>query len=259
VSRWLLNNFPTWAIGLIIVGVLVLTTLVGLWLVRRLLPRISQGEANDFAGSMAGVIAAVYGVFLAITVVALYEQMQETESNVDAEAVVLARLVRDADAFDPRAREKVHDAVRQYRDGVVGPEWDAMEEGEQPPKGRHALEAVIAAVREFEPRGPTEIAFYEETVAAITELIRVRRARLHGAEASLPSTFMILLFGGALMTIAFTVVFGVANARMHAALAIALAVLLGFCLLAAVLLAHPFSGDVAIDKDPYFLGTLGRL
>jgi hypothetical protein len=70
---------------------------------------------------------------------------------------------------------------------------------------------------------------------------------------------MILLVGGAFLTLGFTLVYGVANAGMHAAMGISLAVLLGFSLLVAILLAHPFSGDVAISKDSYDVGVLGRL
>jgi uncharacterized protein (DUF983 family) len=259
VTRALLNAFPTWAIAVIVVGCMVAITLAGLWAVRRWLPSVREGEANEFAGLMAGVIAAVYGVFLAIAIVALYEQMTETESDVRVEAGLLAAIARDGAAIGGPGGERIRASVRDYRDAVVGPEWEAMEDGEQTSEGWDALNTIYTAVRGYEPRGESDSAFYGETVSGVNELVAARRARLHGAEASLPATFMILLIGGAVLTLAFTLVFGVPSGRMHASMAVSLAVLLGFCLLVAFLLDHPFSGELTVSNEPYFQGALQEL
>jgi hypothetical protein len=259
VTRWLLNTFPTWAIAIIVVGAMVLGTLAGLWAVRRWLPAMREGEQNEFTAVMNGVIAAVYGVFLAIAIVALYEQLHETETDVRVEAGILATLARDAEAFDGASGARLRDAVREYRDIVVGPEWKAMGDGHDTAEGWDALDAIYTAVRNHQPHGENDSVFYGETVSAVNELVAARRARLHGAEASLPVTFMILLVGGAILTVAFTLVFGVPSGRMHAVMGVSLAGLLGFCLLVAVLLDHPFSGDVTVSDEPYFQGELKEL
>jgi hypothetical protein len=259
MTRWLLNTFPTWGIAVIVIGVLVLATLAGLWAVRRWLPGIREGEQNEFTAVMNGVIAAVYGVFLAIAIVALYEQMHETEADVRVEAGILATLARDAAAFDGDSGDRLRDAVRDYRDVVVGPEWKAMGDGDDTAEGWEGLDAIYAAVRSHQPRTETDSAFYGETVSAVNELVAARRARLHGAEASLPTTFMILLIGGAILTIAYTIVFGVPSGRVHALMGVSLAALLGFCLLVAFLLDHPFSGEVTVSDEPYHQGALEDL
>lgn len=257
--RWLLNTFPTWAIAFIVVGVLVLLTLAGLRMVRRVLPEGRPGDVNDYAGVMASVIAAFYGVVLAFAIVALYEEFHEAEQDVRTESVILARIVRDSAALPPAAAERVRTAVRDYRNAVVGPEWVAMEKGEHSDTAWRKLDGIYAAVARYEPRGERESAFYGEAVAAVNELVEARRARLHAAEASLPGILMVLLIGGAILTLGFTLVFGVSNRRLHTVMAVSLAVLLGFSLLVAFVLDHPFSGDVSVSGEPYHEGALEGL
>lgn len=257
MTRWLLNTFPTWAIGVIVIGTLVALTLAGLAVARRALPEARAGEVNDFAGVMAGMIAAVYGVFLAFGVVVLYEEFHEAEQDIRTEASVLARIARASDALPDGDRVRV--AVREYRDAVVGPEWKSMEEGNDSALAWRKLDSIYTAVAAVKPRNDNESAFYDVSVGAVDELVDARRTRLHAAEASLPGTLMVLLIGGAVLTLAVTLVFGVSSRRMHTAMGIALAVLLGFSLLVAIVLDHPFSGDVSVSKEPYVKGALAGL
>jgi ABC-type multidrug transport system fused ATPase/permease subunit len=256
MTRWLLNTFPTWALALIIIGTFVALASAGLWLVPRLLPDVVGGEVNEIAGVMAGVIAAVYGVFLAFAVVVLYEEFHESRENVQAEAGALARLVRNSEALPAAASTWISTEVRAYRDAVVDEEWAAMRHGGDSPEAWRRLNRVYAALRGHEPRGERATAFYNASVTAIDDLVEARRARLNDAESELPGTFMVLLVGGAVLTLCFPLVFGVPHRTMHALMSLSLAVLLGFCLLVAIVLDHPFSGDVTVSSAPYHQGAL---
>jgi hypothetical protein len=256
MTRWLLNTFPTWALAAIVVGGFVALTLAGLWAVRRVAPGVLGGQANDLAGVMAGVIAAVYGVFLAFAIVVLYEEFHESTEDVQTEAVALARLVRNAEALTPEVSSRMRAAVRGYRDTVVTEEWAAMRHGDDSEHAWRRVAAIYAVLREHEPRGAAATAFYEESVASVNDLVETRRARLHGATAALPGTFMVLLVGGAVLTLGFTLVVGVPNRRMHTLMGVSLAILLGFCLLVTIVLDHPFSGEVRVSPEPYEQGAL---
>jgi hypothetical protein len=251
VTRWLLNTFPTWALAVILVGGFVLLAVGGLWLVRRIAPEARRAEANDFAGVMAGVIAAVYGVFLAFAIVALYDEFHEADAAVRTEAAALTRVASNAAGLPPLEAERMRSAVLTYRDTVVTAEWRAMEEGRASEDAWDALERLYGVLHRFEPRSEREAALYDASVGAVNELVDARRSRLHGAEATLPSTVMLLLFGGGVLTLGFTLVFGVPRPELQTGMAVSLAVLLGFSLLVALLLDHPFSGGVAISAAPF--------
>ncbi|MDQ3739310.1 MAG: DUF4239 domain-containing protein [Actinomycetota bacterium] len=230
--RWLLNTFPSWVLAILMVGGSVLLALAGLRAIRR----VDRGAADDFAGVMAGVIAAVYGVFLAFAIVALYEEFHEAEMSVQAESAALTRVVLATDR---------RDAALAYRDAVAGDEWDEMAEGRSSPAAWERLRELHAAAGEPGRR-------------AVADLVDARRERLHAAEATLPSTAMMLLFGGGVLTLGFVVAFAGAASRVNAAMVVSFSVLLGFSLLVALLLDHPFSGDVAVSPEPLFEDALAR-
>lgn len=259
MTRWLLNTFPTWTLAVIVVGLFVAIAAAGVWVARRAFPAVRAGEANDFAGMMSGVLAAVYGVFLAFAIVALYEEFHEAEESVRGEASALSRLVVNANGLPPAEGQAMRRAVAAYRDTVVTVEWEAMEEGRSSEQAWAQMQGLYAVLQGFEPRTGRDAAFYEAAVGSVNDLVDARRARLHAAEAALPSTVMLLLFGGGVLTLAFTLAFGVPAPRMHTALTLSLAVLLGFSLLVALLLDHPFSGDVAVTAEPFHTDALRRL
>jgi hypothetical protein len=259
MTRWLLNTFPTWALAVIVVGAFVAIAAAGVWLARRAFPGVRAGESNDFAGMMSGVLAAVYGVFLAFAIVALYEEFHEAEESVRSEASALSRLVVNADGLPPEQGEAMRRAVTAYRDTVVTVEWKAMEDGRASEQAWQQMRGLYAVLHDFEPRTGRDAAFYDAAVGSVNELVDARRSRLHAAEAALPSTVMLLLFGGGLLTLGFTLAFGVPTPRMHTALTLSLAVLLGFSLLVALLLDHPFSGDVAVTSEPFRADALRSL
>ena len=260
MARWLLNTFPSWALAIVVLGAFVLLTLAGLAVVRRLMPERSSEHVNELAGVMAGVIAAVYGVFLAFAVVSLYEEFHEAGQDVRAEAATMSRVARNAEMLPPATAARVRTQLGEYRNAVVGPEWKAMEDGGGSQLAWRELDELYESLRvEADPPGAAGSAFYEETVGAVNELVDARRARLHGAEASLPVMLTILLIGGGVLTLGLPLVFRVPNPRWHAAMAMSLAVLLGFGLLVALLLDYPFSGDITISTAPYFEDALADL
>ena len=259
MTRWLLNTFPTWALTAIVIGGFVLLTLIGLWVVRRAVPADGDSDHNDFAGVMAGVVAAVYGVFLAFAIVAVYEQYHEASEDVSAEAVTLALIVRDSQALPPQAEARIRAAARDYRDHVVETEFEEMRDGKAADGAAHALEDMYRYLAAYEPQGEAESAFYGEAVSALNELVAARRARIHASESVLPGLLMALLIVGAVLTVGFTLVYSVANRRMQAVLGVSLAVLMGLGVLVTVVLDQPFSGDVSVSPEPFEQGALGEL
>jgi hypothetical protein len=240
------------------IGAFVIVGVIGLVAGRRLLSQAGE-ELNAFTGVMAGVMAAVYGVFLAFAIVAVYQEFHEAEENVRTEAVALARIARDSDALPAAAAARVHASVRDYRDAVVGPEWDAMQDGRSDPRAWAGVDRIFAAVQAYDPKGNKETAFYGETATAVNDLVEARRARLHGGESALPTPLMTLLVAGALLTLGFTVMFVMPDRRVHTAMVVSLAALLGLSLVVAIVLDLPYSGDIRVSTAPYFDGALGRV
>lgn len=256
MTRWLLNTFPSWALALLLVGGLVALAWAGFKLSRRRLPHLSAGENNDVAGVMLGILVGVYGIVLAFVIVALYEGFQAAEQTVHAEATELAQLTRDVRAFESPAREAVLTSIGRYAHAVVEDEWTQMEAGRESRAAWHEIDELYRIFQSYAPKREPAITFYGEAVGKLNELVGARRDRLNASQDELPAEFQILIVGGALMLIFFLYVLSMPNERAHLFMVLAVSALLGFNLLLAVVLDHPFSGDITVSFGPFKQGAL---
>lgn len=256
MNRDLLNTFTTWQLGLIIVGGFVLLGLAGLAVVRRLLPNLQEAAENEVAGVILGVLAAIYGIVLAFVIVSLFEDFRKAGSDVRTEATALSKVYRDSQAFAPAGARRVRTAVGSYIYIVQRDEWPAMAHGRESEGAWRALASIYSALRSYTPVTDSQKIWYTETVARVDDLTGARRERLNDNEESLPLTFEVLLVGGAVLLLLFTFFFSVRSARMHAVLVMAVAALLGFNLLLALVLDFPFSGKVVVSSQPFTQGGL---
>jgi len=256
VNRYLLNTFTTLELGIIIVGGFVLLALIGLLITRRLVPSLQVSGENEIAGVILGVLAAIYGIVLAFVIVSLFEDFKKTQGDVRTEASALSKVYRDSQAFSPPEAKRVKTAVGDYVYDVVHKEWPAMSHGHESEKAWADLAAIYGSLRNYEPVTTSQQVFYGETVGRINDVTGARRERLNDNEESLPLTFEILLVGGAVLLLAFTFLFGMKSARLHATMVVSVAVLLGFNLLLALVLDYPFSGQVVVSNSAFTSGGL---
>jgi len=256
VNRWLLNNFSTWELGLMIVGGFVLLALVGFQLTRRWMPSLRDTHSNDITGVILGVLAVVYGIVLAFVIVALYEEFRQAGADVRTEATALSEVYRDSQAFSPPAAAGVKTAVGDYIHAVVVDEWPAMRTGKESDAAWRALTGIYRSVERYTPVTQVQKTFYSEVVVRVNDLAGARRERLNDSEESLPSTFDVLLVCGAVLLLVTTFLFGTQNPRLHQVLTVAVAVLIGFNLLLALALDYPFSGQVAVSNNAFTQGAL---
>jgi hypothetical protein len=259
VTRWLLNTFPSWLLAILVVGGVVALAAAAQYAVRRRWPETADGEHNDVAGVVLGLIGAVYGIVLAFVIVALYEQFQDANANVRQEATEVSQIYRASRALPPPVVEEIRRELVAYVRTVVGPEWELMAEGKFSRRAWDDVDELYATFQAYEPQTERQAAFYGEAVSKLDELVAARRERLHFAEESLPSAFQILIVGGAVILVGFMYLIGVARLRVQMTMTVAIAALIAFNLLLIVLLDHPFSGDVGVSDRPFHEGALAQL
>lgn len=257
MNRWLLNTFSTWELVVIILGVFMGFAAAGFVAVRRRFPHFAEGEHNDVTGILLGVVGAIYGIVLAFVIVAVYEDFKAAESNVRGEATDLSQVYRDTRNLDAIAAPLAA-KVRAYDHHVVVEEWPLMAHGRLLDGAWADIEGMYALMRSYEPKTQAQSAFYGEALGKLNDLVSDRRERLSNAQEQLPTTFEILLFGGALLLIVFTWFIGMRNFRAQLFMVLAVAALVSFNLLIALALDHPFSGDVTVSSQPFREGALAH-
>lgn len=258
MNRYLLNTYPTWVLAVLVVGGAMLIAATGLIAVRRRLPHFAEGEHNDVAGMMLGVVGAVYGIVLAFVIVAVYEDFKGAEANVRGEATEVAQLYRVTYNLDGLA-QPMERAISEYVHDVVNEEPALMSVGQLSEHAWADLDAMYVTLGDYQSTNDTQASFLAAALDKLDGVVTARRARLSAAREELPETLQILLVGGALLLIGFTWFFGMSNFRAQMLLVLGVAALVGFNLLIALLIDHPFSGEVTVSMEPFKEGFLARL
>ncbi|MEV8590851.1 DUF4239 domain-containing protein [Streptomyces sp. NPDC051180] len=257
MSLWLLNHFSTFTLAAVVVGGTVALAVAGSVLARRRYPSLAEGEHNDMVGVTLGMFGAIYGIILAFVIVTLWTQLESTQTVVATEATDVALIARDAAAFPPPVRARVDDALSGYVHGVVNDQWPLMRRGTPDYDATSgSLQAVFDVLQSYEPRTAREEVFYEEAVSRLNDVAGQRRARLTMAEQELPPLLQVLAFGGALVLVPLTFLYGMRRLRIQLLFVACVAGLIGFSLLLVLVLDRPFAGELSVSPEPYRQGAL---
>ena len=93
------NAVPIGVLIVIVVGLVVGFTLLGVWLVRRAVPLTAEGFDAEVSSQMLGVVASMFGLVLAFVVVLAFQGYDDAGASVNdatdryaARAVTLAAM-----------------------------------------------------------------------------------------------------------------------------------------------------------------------
>ncbi|MEU9128711.1 DUF4239 domain-containing protein [Kitasatospora sp. NPDC048540] len=256
---WLLNHLPTFALTAAVVGGIIIFAMLGDLLCRHWFPSTTEGTHNDMVGVVLSLFGAIYGVILAFVIVNLWTQLQSAETIVATEATATAQIVRDANAFPPEVRDKVDAAVGDYVHAVVERQWPLMREGRSD-YGRTAPEvaALYQALQSYTPTDVPQQTFQQHAITSLDQVVAQRRARITQSGQQLPTLLQVLVFGGALVILPLTFLYGREDRRIEIIFVGAVSSLIGFSLLLVLVLDRPFSGDLSVSPQPFMDGVLAQ-
>ena len=103
-------------------------TVAAMLLVRRRAPEGSYFSDGDRASGVFGVLATGFSVLLGFIIFLAFASYDESRSGAEAEATIVAQQVQTAQ-FLPDSGAELTGELVCYARSVVGPEWDALEDG----------------------------------------------------------------------------------------------------------------------------------
>ena len=259
MTRWLLNNFALWQIGLVVIGGVTTLTASAHRLVRRRYDSVVNEDNREVASKLVGILMAMFGLLLAFVVVSMNQRMQAADANVQLEAVHLSNMYRDSRVFEERTADAMEEAIRLYINTVIGEEKVAMTEGEMSPRSSDDLDRLFQVVQTYTPVTKVQEVFYGNVVGTLNELNLARRIRRDDVQTSLPPVLLMLIWVGASVLITFLALFSTNNSWSQTIMVTAVAAIVGINLFLIITLDHPFSGEVAVSLDPFTEGSLGKI
>lgn len=226
---------------------------LGLVLVQRLVPWRHRQELNDVAGFIYAVVGVVYAVLLALVVIAAWENREETNNNIEREASALAEIFWLAHELPETEGSQLQELARSYARTVVDEEWPLMEQGGSDPRAWELLDEIRGNLQGWEPTTENEQELYSLGLEQVNDLADARRLRLFEAEERIPAILWALVIFAGLITVGFTYLFGLENARAHRVMVMALAGVIGLAIITIGILESPFAGSAQLTPDAFEL------
>src|SRR5216684_5423454 len=98
-------------------------SVLGLYIVRILVPLETLKKNHEVAGFTFGVLGAFYGLLLAFVIVAAWERFDRADERVQGEAMGLASLYRLSKGFPQPLQHNLQQAIRAYTEHAIDVEW----------------------------------------------------------------------------------------------------------------------------------------
>ena len=244
-----LTSHSLWLSATLVIVLPTLLAAFGPSVVRRYVNLEKLVTNNEIAGFKFATIGVLYAVLIAFAVIVVWEKFSDAETNVAAEAAGAATIYRLSQGLDQKSGAALREEISNYLAAAIDRDWPAMERGltDQYPSTRLALDAIYSTVLSFQPAGPREIAVFPEILRQLDAITLARNARLIAADGIVPSVIWPVLFGGAVVTIAFTFFFGTRNLRAQTLMTVLLSLLIFSELLIIIAVDYPFSGPIRVE------------
>jgi protein-S-isoprenylcysteine O-methyltransferase Ste14 len=229
----------------------VLVAVVGLAVVQRLVPPERREEHNDVAGFIYAVLGVAYAVVLAFMLIAVWQDYNTAQTNVESEANELAGVYFLASRLPESERTHVQDLARMYARVVVEQEWPMMEQGQTSPRADSLLRQLRFELLEFDPHTRGEQVLYERGLTDLHNAVDARSSRLLQVREGIPNLLWVVLVVGGVITVSFTYLFGLKSNVAHALIVAALTLLICAILFTIGEFDYPFSGVVEIRPEAF--------
>ncbi len=244
--------WPMWAQVTFVLVVFSGLSVLGLYLVRILVPLERLKENHEVAGFTFGVLGAFYGLLLAFVIVAAWQRYDRADEKVQGEAMALASLYRLSKAFPQPVDENLQRAIRAYTQKAIDVEWPAMAaqirgrtDDSVGPLGLWAI------VTNYAPKDSRQVVLVDKSFDELRQLTEDRALRYMYGTENFPSVVWLVIYCGLFITIGFSYFFGLEAFKSQALMCAVFSGLLGLTILAILELAHPYQGTVVVSDAPF--------
>jgi hypothetical protein len=254
-ERRVLAAMYTMLVGVLFVCAAMFVAVMGLVLTERVVSWQVRQRHNDVAGFIFAVVGITYAVLLGLVVIAVWESYEAARNTTRSEANELAEIFWLADSMPTPEGQQIQSLARSYAEVVVEEEWPTMEQGRRAssPRAWALVDDIREAVQGYEPHTKAGQVLYQEAMDRVHDFADARRMRLEEAEEGIPTILWIVLIVGAVVSVAFTYLFGMENTWAHTLMVAMLAMVIALVLFTVGVMEYPFSGGARIGPGAFEL------
>jgi hypothetical protein len=260
--QWLDNTFPSWLMGIFIIGGGALVT----WIAVRFRhsrakarkpyvytgPKPGQSDTgsnlNDLTAVFVLIVATMYGILVAFTIFIVWNNIDRADQNASEEGGIIAALARQSIALPQPGQRELQEALRAYTESVIRDEWPTMSHSQASPVTTKRFNHLFVVADHLPASSASS-----DVRTELANLSDARTARLLDSGLALPDIFWFTLIIGAVFAIGLSVFFFTETPRAHGLMAVAAAVVICGSLWLILEVDYPYSGDLAPRPDAYEL------
>ena len=239
----------------LLIGIAVLVSVIGTWVVNTIYAPFQLEPNNLVGGVKFGFLGEIYAVTLALALIGAFDRYTDAQTTVQKEVATLVALDRAAEIYDEPGqgdtRIRMKSAVREYARAVVVKEWRTMSLGVPSFEVTHRLRQLSDAFMRADPITGAQQALQQNTVEWVRQVNESRSFRLTTVSRSLVSLVWILLGLGTTIAIVFPWFFGTTNVIAQAAMSAIMVSFLVMHLVVVLHLAYPFVGETAVSPSAF--------
>ncbi len=207
---------------------------------------------NEVTGFLFLAIASFYALLLSFVVFLVWDQLNETHSNVSKEGSSALALYRDIEFYPDSAESK--ELMTVYLDfvyNVINEEFPNMKLMKPSQKTEESFNLVFNKMEHLNPKDPLQIRLVGEMLGHLHELSTYRELRINSVETEIPPPMWLPMIFGAIITIACAMLLDIEHTRMHVALNAFLSTFICMLLFMIILLDHPYTGSLSVEPKSY--------
>ncbi|MFI5204252.1 MAG: hypothetical protein ACHQF2_07125 [Flavobacteriales bacterium] len=207
---------------------------------------------NEVTGFLFLAIASFYALLLSFIVLVVWEQLNETRSNVSKEGSSAMGLYRDIKFYPDTLESKQLLAV--YLDfvyNVIDEEFPGMERMRTSRRTTESFNKVYYKMEHLNPKNPFQIQLVAAMFTHLNELATLRGLRSTSMEAEISPPLWLPIILGALITLICAMLLDIEHRRIHVLLNSLLGAFIGMFFFVIILLDHPYTGSHGIEPTTY--------
>ncbi len=207
---------------------------------------------NEVTGFLFLAVASFYALLLSFVVLVVWEQFNETRSNVSKEGSSALGLYRDIKFYpDTVESKKLMVVYLDFVFNVIDDEFPNMEKLKPSRKTPESFNKVFYKMEHLNPKNQYQIQLVAEMFSHLNELATYRGLRTATIEMEIPAPIWLPIILGALIVIMCAMMLDIEHKRIHILLNSLLGMYIGLFFFIIILLDHPYSGSLDIKPKAY--------
>lgn len=225
---------------------------VGTYIFRRYIKLKILRSHNEVTGFLFLAIASFYALLLSFVVLIVWEQLNETHTNVSKEGSSALALYHDIKFYpDTSDSKKLMTAYIDFVYNVIDEELPNMQVIKLSRKTPESFSKVFYEMEHLNPKNQFQIQLVAEMFNHLNELSTYRGLRIASIDTEIPSTMWLPIMFGAFITLLCAMFLDIEHTRIHLIINSMLGAVIGMFLFILIVLDHPYTGNHGIKPKSY--------